>query len=332
MKLNGRNGVHAGTNSSHFAGGKVMATLRRGSTGPEVTALQQRLTDLGFDPKGIDGKFGPNTEAAVKAFQQAKGLTVDGIVGPITRAALQPGGTGQVREKVLWVVSYNSLSQFISRAVAANATAVAIRTSNNIPQAISAAHAANLKIYGWRWPSAKPGPAMAEADGAASFLNQGMDGYFVDPEGEQGQPYDWNQSGLEQLANDFCVRVKNAAGTKPLGVTSHYRAAAIFPKLPWAAFFRHADVLLPQAYWRVVGGVVGHGDPAENYNRSIQAWVQAGGVQAKIQPMAGELRSVTGSEITEYASAAQNAGIKGLHFYTDEPGISAGVWDAVKQS
>src|SRR6185503_17015837 len=186
-----------------------MATLRRGSTGPEVTALQQRLTDLGFDPKGIDGRFGPNTVTAVKAFQQAKGLTVDGIVGPITRAALQlGGGTGQVREKVLWVVSYNSLSQFISRAVAANATAVAIRTSNNIPQAINAAHAASLKIYGWRWPSAKPGPAMAEADRAASFLNQGMDGYFVDPEGELGQPYDWDQPGLEQLANAFCVRVK----------------------------------------------------------------------------------------------------------------------------
>ena len=310
-----------------------MATLRRGSTGPEVTALQQRLTDLGFDPNGIDGNFGPGTEAAVKAFQQANGLTVDGIVGPKTRAALQLDAVGpQVREKVLWVVGYNSVNQFISRAVAANVTAVAIRTDNNMPLAIDAAHAANLKIYGWRWPSAKPGPAMAEADRAASFLNQGMDGYYVDPEGEPGQPYDWNKSGLEQLANDFCARVKEAAGTKPLGVSSHYRAAAIFPKLPWAAFFQHADVLLPQAYWRVVGGAVGHGDPTENYNRSIQAWVEAGGVQAKIQPMAGELRSVTGSEVTEYAKAAKNAGIQGLHFYTDEPGITAGVWDAVRQS
>lgn len=308
-----------------------MATLRRGSTGPEVTALQQRLTDLGFDPNGIDGRFGPGTETAVKAFQQANGLTVDGIVGPITRAALQLD-VGQVREKVLWVVSYSSLSQFIDRAVAANATAVAIRTSNDMPQAIDAAHAANLKIYGWRWPSAKPGPAMAEADRAASFLNQGLDGYFVDPEGEEGQPYDWNQHGLEQLANDFCARVKDAAGTKPLGVTSHYRAGAIFPRLPWAAFFQHADVLLPQAYWRVAGGPVGHGDPAENYNRSIQAWMQAGGVQAKIQPMAGELRRVSGSEITEYAIAAQNGGIRSLHFYTAEPGIAAGVWDAVRQA
>jgi hypothetical protein len=314
----------------------IMATLRRGSTGPEVTKLQQRLTELGFDPKGIDAKFGPDTEAAVKAFQQASGLAVTGIVDSITRTALQLNANGsstsQVREKVLWVVSYHSLPQFINRAVAANATAVAIRTDNDMPEAIAAAHAANLKIYGWRWPSARSVPLMAEADRAVSFLDQGMDGYYVDPEGEEGQPYDWNQHGLEQRASDFCARVKEAAGTRPLGVTSHYRAAEIFPRLPWAAFFEHADVLLPQAYWRVTGGVVGHGDPTENYNRSIDAWVQTGGDEAKIQPMAGELRSVTGPQITDYATAAQNAGIQGLHYYTDEPGIAAEVWDAVRQS
>ncbi len=65
-----------------------MPILQRGSTGPDVTRVQQRLLELGFDPNGIDGNFGPGTEAAVKAFQQAKGLTVDGKVGPITWEAL----------------------------------------------------------------------------------------------------------------------------------------------------------------------------------------------------------------------------------------------------
>jgi hypothetical protein len=309
-----------------------MATLRRGSTGPEVARLQQRLTELGFDPNGIDGRFGPGTEAAVKAFQQANGLTVDGIVGPITRAALQLDAHGpQTAEKVLWVVGYNSLTQFINRAVAANVTAVAVRTDNNMPQAITAAHNANLKIYGWRWPSAKPGPAMAESDRAVMFLNQGMDGYFVDPEGSEHSD-NWDQNGLEQLARDFCTRVKQTAGARPLGVTSHYRAREIFTRLPWEAFFEHADVLLPQAYWRSDGGTIGSGDPAQNYQRSIQAWMDAGGDQAKIVPMAGELRRVTGVEITEHVGAAQNAGIPTLHFYTDEPGISSGVWDAIRQA
>ena len=56
-----------------------MATLREGSTGPEVTKLQAKLNELGFSPGSVDGNFGPGTEAALIAFQQAKGLAADGI-------------------------------------------------------------------------------------------------------------------------------------------------------------------------------------------------------------------------------------------------------------
>lgn len=58
--------------------------LQDGSTGSAVAALQQRLTQLGFNPQGVDGVFGPDTLAAVKAFQASQGITVDGIVGPQT--------------------------------------------------------------------------------------------------------------------------------------------------------------------------------------------------------------------------------------------------------
>ncbi len=68
-----------------------MATLKQGSKGPEVRALQQQLKDLGFDPNGVDGNFGPGTRAAVIAFQQSKGLAADGMVGPATLAALGLG-------------------------------------------------------------------------------------------------------------------------------------------------------------------------------------------------------------------------------------------------
>lgn len=58
--------------------------LRIGSTGADVTRLQQAL--------GIkaDGQFGPGTEAAVKSFQTKSGLTPDGIVGPGTWSRLFP--------------------------------------------------------------------------------------------------------------------------------------------------------------------------------------------------------------------------------------------------
>ena len=56
--------------------------------GDDVKTVQKALKEQGFDPKGIDGSFGKNTEKAVRAFQKAKKLEVDGIVGPITWAAL----------------------------------------------------------------------------------------------------------------------------------------------------------------------------------------------------------------------------------------------------
>jgi len=66
-----------------------MPILKQGSSGPDVTALQQKLKALGFDPNGVDGNFGPGTTKAVIAFQQSKGLGADGVAGPATLAALQ---------------------------------------------------------------------------------------------------------------------------------------------------------------------------------------------------------------------------------------------------
>lgn len=60
------------------------ATLRQGSRGDEVRELQQVLAEGGFYTGAIDGIFGPQTEAAVREFQQYHQITVDGIVGSET--------------------------------------------------------------------------------------------------------------------------------------------------------------------------------------------------------------------------------------------------------
>ncbi len=63
-------------------------TLRRGSSGASVTELQRLLGSLGYSPGPIDGIFGSMTDGAVRTFQRASELLVDGIVGPATWAAL----------------------------------------------------------------------------------------------------------------------------------------------------------------------------------------------------------------------------------------------------
>jgi peptidoglycan hydrolase-like protein with peptidoglycan-binding domain len=65
------------------------STLKKGSKGDAVKALQTKLSKLGYKVGTIDGIFGSGTEAAVKAFQKAKNLTVDGIAGAATLSALK---------------------------------------------------------------------------------------------------------------------------------------------------------------------------------------------------------------------------------------------------
>lgn len=74
----------------HSSGGM----LQRGSKGPEVLALQKALAAAGFNPHGLDGSFGSKTEAALRAFQRAAGIVVDGKAGPQTWGALKSSSPG----------------------------------------------------------------------------------------------------------------------------------------------------------------------------------------------------------------------------------------------
>lgn len=68
-------------------------TLRRGNTSEYVRTAQKKLMELGYDlgKWGADGDFGQATEKAVRAFQKASGISVDGIIGPVTWSHLLSG-------------------------------------------------------------------------------------------------------------------------------------------------------------------------------------------------------------------------------------------------
>lgn len=74
-----------------FAGNSTTTTeqLVVDKSGPDVAELQCLLQHAGFSPGGVDGNFGPLTEAAVIDAQKADHLDVDGQVGPRTWTALR---------------------------------------------------------------------------------------------------------------------------------------------------------------------------------------------------------------------------------------------------
>ena len=62
--------------------------LKSGDKGDAVKTLQGRLYSLGYDPNGMDGKYGPGLAAAVRSYQAASGLAADGVAGQSTFRAL----------------------------------------------------------------------------------------------------------------------------------------------------------------------------------------------------------------------------------------------------
>jgi len=87
--------------------------VRRGTNRFPVRPLQQLLRARNH-PVAVDGIFGPNTEAAVKAFQRSKSLAADGIVGPQTWPRLivqvRTGSTGDAVRAVQEVMKFHDLS------------------------------------------------------------------------------------------------------------------------------------------------------------------------------------------------------------------------------
>jgi len=74
-------------------------TLRRGSRGADVKAMQKAMNLMGFDTGNPDGIFGRGTLKAVKAMQSKLGLKPDGLVGPGTRKAMSQAHYGKALNK-----------------------------------------------------------------------------------------------------------------------------------------------------------------------------------------------------------------------------------------
>jgi len=102
------------------SGSTSTTTLRYGSKGDLVTQVQNKLKSWGYYAGNVDGIYGSQTVEAVKSFQQKNGLTVDGIVGSNTFAALGITTTGTSSSSSS-STSNNSDLNLLSRVVYAEA-------------------------------------------------------------------------------------------------------------------------------------------------------------------------------------------------------------------
>ncbi|MFN3428585.1 MAG: peptidoglycan-binding protein [Candidatus Sericytochromatia bacterium] len=169
-------------------------TLRKGVSGDPVKKLQDRLRALGHDPGGSDGAFGPKTDAAVKAFQAAQGLEVDGIVGPNTwkklgikvEGAVNTGAAPGVSSNELIdmgpgkpkgvrrqgkIIGVNIAANFDRMVAAAAADGVQLRITSGYRSYAEQVHLYNLYKSGKGNIAAKPGTSNHETGDAIDFTN-----------------------------------------------------------------------------------------------------------------------------------------------------------------
>ncbi len=93
-KMNSQGKKTSSSGSSSSSGGSG-GTCSPGDKGSAVKAVQKKLKSLGYYSGSIDGDYGNGTKAAVKAFQKANGLTVNGIANQKTVSKLNGSGTAR---------------------------------------------------------------------------------------------------------------------------------------------------------------------------------------------------------------------------------------------
>lgn len=130
--------------------------LEFGERGPEVSALQKKLSDLGFH-LNADGDFGVETRDAVRALQFRMGIAVDGKVGPQTRNILAVAAPKEPPATP------------VAQVIAASSTAKSSLAQIGIGTVAAVTATANALA-----PAAPPPPTLTDIEGTIKLSEQGI--------------------------------------------------------------------------------------------------------------------------------------------------------------
>jgi hypothetical protein len=248
--------------------------------------------------------------------------------------------------KVLWIVDGDKQG-LIERADFVRAQAVCVRTTNRwLRGSIQDIKRRGFDVYAWRWPSVDQAAdtnhhyADSEATFALDLIAEGLDGYIVDPESDDGRASDdWNHERYAGLANSFCNKIKLAGRKRNpsflFGTTSGCDYPTIKPRIPWAEFLAHSDAVYPQIYWAPNYHKAHRTNPDDAWTIGMSAWRRILPSGMKVVPIMGEIAINQPDEIQRFGElAAANNLAAEIHFYaySDDmrDGRFAPVWDALR--
>jgi peptidoglycan hydrolase-like protein with peptidoglycan-binding domain len=187
--------------------------LSFGSTGSSVSALQSNLLRAGFDPKGVDGKFGKNTLSALKGYQQANGLeSKSGIAGPQT-----------------WGSFFNR--DTFTPAAASRGTTPVSRSSASARSVLPTQQTATIQS------AATPGVVPAHQAAAVRVSLPPTSGRFYAQADPRYSSYNIGNPN-SHLGNAGCgpTSIANALGMTPVQVVDKIRAAGGFSRSELSSF------------------------------------------------------------------------------------------------
>jgi hypothetical protein len=155
-----------------------------------------------------------------------------------------------------------------------------------------------------------------------------MDGYFADPEGEPGKPFDWDKPGLDALAQPILYDHQIRGGIKTA------RSYFAFSRQTAVSKTSLGGILCTCRHSAAAGILACGARPVHHANPQRTTAIRS---RHGSRPEARETRfnrwrrtnSLTTKRDRTVRPGANNQGVNTLHFYTDEPGINPGVWNAL---